>query len=165
MNGLQKNYSKLVRRLTASFLLGGVASGHRVCYNEEPRRKQRGIPHATHLLACGKVEIYFTGGGHTYFVLLHNSYLQTKFNRRKRRGMNPRLPIKRKMSVFTDYVIQTSDYEFASECSNECRRHGIQGSHTDFLLCAVAIKNDWKIFTSDNDFFEYRKYLPIKIFE
>ena len=72
--------------------------------------------------------------------------------------------IKNKMSVFTDYVIQTSDYEFAAECSNECRRHGIQGSHTDFLICAVAIKNNWEIFTEDKDFFEYKKYLPIKIY-
>ncbi|MDR3237026.1 MAG: PIN domain nuclease [Spirochaetia bacterium] len=73
--------------------------------------------------------------------------------------------IKNKMSVFTDYVAQTSDYEFAAECSNECRRHGIQGSHTDFLICSVAIRNDWKIFTEDADFFEYEKYLPIKRYE
>ena len=55
--------------------------------------------------------------------------------------------IKTKMSVFPDYNIQTEEYEFAAECSNECRRNGIQGSHTDFLICAVAIKNDWEIFT------------------
>jgi predicted nucleic acid-binding protein len=73
--------------------------------------------------------------------------------------------IKNKMSVFTDYIVQTSDYEFAAECSNEYRRHGIQGSHTDFLICAVAIRNDWEIFTEDTDFFEYDKYLPIKIYE
>ncbi|GHU07124.1 hypothetical protein FACS1894151_00950 [Spirochaetia bacterium] len=69
------------------------------------------------------------------------------------------------MSVFTDYNVQTSDYEFAAECSNECRRHGIQGSHTDFLICSIAIRNDWKIFTEDADFFEYKKYLPIKTYE
>jgi predicted nucleic acid-binding protein len=73
--------------------------------------------------------------------------------------------IKNKMALFTDYIVQTSDYEFAAECSNECRRHGIQGSHTDFLICAVAIRNDWEIFTEDGDFFEYKKYLPIKIYE
>ena len=73
--------------------------------------------------------------------------------------------VKRKMAVFADYAIQTSDYEFAAECSNECRRHGIQGSHTDFLICAVAIKNDWEIFTKDKDFFEYGKHLPIKMYE
>ena len=73
--------------------------------------------------------------------------------------------IKNKMSVFMDYAVQTSDYEFAAECSNECRMNGIQGSHTDFLICAVAIKNDLEIFTEDKDFFEYKKYLPIKIYE
>jgi predicted nucleic acid-binding protein len=73
--------------------------------------------------------------------------------------------IKNKMIVFPDYSIQTSDYEFAAECSNECRRKGIQGSHTDFLICAVSIKNDWEIFTEDKDFLEYEKYLPIKIYK
>ena len=73
--------------------------------------------------------------------------------------------IKEKMSAFIDYSVQTSDYEFAAECSNECRRHGIQGSHTDFLICSVAIKNDWEIFTEDVDFFEYKKYLPIKTYK
>ena len=72
--------------------------------------------------------------------------------------------IKEKMSIFSDYDIQSSDYEFAAECSNECRRNGIQGSHADFLICAVAIKNDWEIFTEDNDFYEYEKYIPIKIY-
>jgi predicted nucleic acid-binding protein len=66
-----------------------------------------------------------------------------------------------KMSVFVDYVIQTTDYEWAAEYSNLCRRNGIQGSHTDFLICAVAVRNGWKIFTEDNDFQNYQKYLPI----
>jgi hypothetical protein len=49
--------------------------------NEEPRRKQRGI--------FVGVEIYFTGGGHTYFVLLYNSYSQKKFNRGQAAGYEP----------------------------------------------------------------------------
>jgi predicted nucleic acid-binding protein len=72
--------------------------------------------------------------------------------------------IKEKLSIFSDYDLQSSDYEFAAECSNECRRNGIQGSHTDFIICSVAIKNDWEIFTEDNDFYEYEKYIPIKIY-
>ena len=72
--------------------------------------------------------------------------------------------IQSKLSIFPDYNVQTSDHEFAAECSNECRRNGIQGSHTDFLICAVAIKNDWEIFTEDADFFGYKRYLPIKIY-
>ena len=73
--------------------------------------------------------------------------------------------LKNKMTVFTGYALQTSDYEFAAECSNECRRKGIQGAHTNFLICALAIKNDWEIFTEDKDFFEYEKHLPIKIYQ
>jgi predicted nucleic acid-binding protein len=72
--------------------------------------------------------------------------------------------INNEMSIFSDYDMQTNDYIFAAECSNECRRNGIKGSHTDFLICAVAIKNNWEIFTEDNDFFEYKKYIPIKIY-
>ena len=72
--------------------------------------------------------------------------------------------IKDKMSFFSDYSIKTDDYEFAAECSNECRRNGIQGSHTDFLICAMAIKNGWEIFTTDADFFEYQKYISIKMY-
>jgi hypothetical protein len=30
--------------------------------------------------------------------------------------------VKSKMTAFTDYVVQTHDYEFAADCSNECRR-------------------------------------------
>jgi predicted nucleic acid-binding protein len=73
--------------------------------------------------------------------------------------------LKNKMAAFTDYAVQTSDYEFAAECSNECRRKGIQGAQTDFLICALAIQNDWEIFTEDKDFFEYKKHLPIKIYQ
>ena len=73
--------------------------------------------------------------------------------------------IKNKMSVFSDYDVYKEDYEFAAECSNECRRKGIQGSHTDFLICAIAIKNNWEIFTEDADFFEYAKHLPIKMYK
>jgi predicted nucleic acid-binding protein len=73
--------------------------------------------------------------------------------------------IRDRMSIFSDYDIQTEDYEFAAECSNECRRKGIQGSHTDFLICAVAIKNGWEIFTEDADFIEYEKYIPIRLYK
>lgn len=72
--------------------------------------------------------------------------------------------LKNKMSAFSDYNIQTKDYEFAAECSNECRKNGIQGSHTDFLICSVALKNNWEIFTEDADFYEYKKYIPIRMY-
>jgi len=73
--------------------------------------------------------------------------------------------LKNRMSIFTDYLIRTSDYELAAEYANICRRNGIQGSHTDFLICAVAVRNEWKIFSEDNDFQNYKKYLPINLYE
>ena len=40
--------------------------------------------------------------------------------------------------AFPDEVLQTGDYERAAEFFNDCRRKGLQGSNTDFLICAAA---------------------------
>jgi predicted nucleic acid-binding protein len=69
------------------------------------------------------------------------------------------------MKGFNDFPIETIDYELAAEYSNACRKNGIQGSNTDFLICAIAVRNNFKIFTLDDDFNEYKKYLPIKLFD
>jgi predicted nucleic acid-binding protein len=73
--------------------------------------------------------------------------------------------LKEKLSYFKNSSIQDSDYESAAEMCNQCRKKGIQGSHIDFLLCAVANRLDVPIFTTDKDFFQYRKVLSIKLFE
>jgi predicted nucleic acid-binding protein len=69
------------------------------------------------------------------------------------------------MNGFNDFPIETTDYELAAEYSNICRRTDIQGSNTDFLICAVAVRNNFEIFTTDDDFNYYKKYLPIKLFD
>jgi predicted nucleic acid-binding protein len=73
--------------------------------------------------------------------------------------------LKEKMNGFNDFPIETTDYELAAEYSNVCRKNGIQGSNTDFLICAVAVRNNFEIFTTDDDFNYYKKYLPIKVFD
>ena len=73
--------------------------------------------------------------------------------------------IKEKLSYFENTVIEDSDYELAAESSNKCRMSGIQGSHIDFLICAVAIRLDCQIFTTDKDFDYYQKILPIKLYK
>jgi predicted nucleic acid-binding protein len=73
--------------------------------------------------------------------------------------------LKEKMKSFTDFPVKTIDYELAAEYSNKCRKNGVQGSNTDFLICAIAVRNNFEIFTQDDDFYEYRKYLPIRIFD
>jgi predicted nucleic acid-binding protein len=71
--------------------------------------------------------------------------------------------LKHKLSIFEDYQIETHDYELAAQYYNECRGKGIQGSHIDYLICAVAVNNDMSIFTLDNDFQHYKKHIKIKL--
>jgi predicted nucleic acid-binding protein len=72
--------------------------------------------------------------------------------------------LRAKLKFFPNEPILDSDYEAAAEYSNFCRAKGIQGSHTDFLICAVAIRAKLKIFTTDKDFNNYSKCLPISIY-
>ena len=65
---------------------------------------------------------------------------------------------------FPDLQITTDDYEEAASFCNRCRSKGIQGSATDFLICAVAIQKDLVIFTDDRDFVSYSKVLPIRLY-
>ena len=66
-----------------------------------------------------------------------------------------------KLSVFSDWSIETEDYELAAKYYNTCRKNGIQGSHIDYLICAVAFNSNFSILTLDNDFDNYKKYTGI----
>ena len=37
-----------------------------------------------------------------------------------------------------------------------CRSHGVHGSYTDFLICAVSINHQLPIFSLSKDFEQYR---------
>src|SRR5215831_8868130 len=65
---------------------------------------------------------------------------------------------------FPDEVIDTSDYEEAARAGNRCRTKGVAVSIVDILLCAVAIKRQWAIFTTDPDFSNYAKVLPLRTY-
>ncbi len=58
-----------------------------------------------------------------------------------------------------------SDYKSAAEYSNICRGKGIQGSHTDFLICAVSTRLKMQIYTSDQDFVRYSKHIPLSLYQ
>jgi len=73
--------------------------------------------------------------------------------------------IKSSLEAFDDIEIKPFDYELAAILNNKCRTKCVQGSHTDFLICAVAINNDLEIFSTDKDFLNYKKYTGIKIFK
>ncbi|HOT46588.1 MAG TPA: PIN domain-containing protein [Spirochaetota bacterium] len=69
------------------------------------------------------------------------------------------------LKSFEDIPIETEHYELAAELFNHCRKKGIQGSHVDFLICAVSIRNRLQIFTLDKDFEKYKKHIGIKLYK
>ena len=62
---------------------------------------------------------------------------------------------------FPDAPLGHLVHEKAAECFNACRTAGVQGSNTDFLICAAAMHLNAAIFTTDNDFSEFVKMLPL----
>lgn len=64
---------------------------------------------------------------------------------------------------FREIELITPDFENAALFANRCRSKGIQGSPTDFLLCAVATRHDAAIFTTDRDFQLYARHLHVRL--
>lgn len=67
------------------------------------------------------------------------------------------------LRAFPDESITTADYERAADCLNLCRAQGIQGSNTDFLICAVAERAKFPVLTTDNDFVAFSRVLPVRL--
>lgn len=67
------------------------------------------------------------------------------------------------LRAFPDEVIDTLDYEEAAKAGNHCRAKGVAVSIVDILLCAAAIRRGWAILTTDPDFSNYAKVLPLSI--
>ena len=69
-----------------------------------------------------------------------------------------------KLKAFSNETIIDADYVMAAEYANICRSKGIQGSHTDYLICAVSVRLNLSIYTNDKDFLHYQKHLPISLY-
>ena len=69
------------------------------------------------------------------------------------------------LQAFPDLSLETADYEDAAVAFNRCRERGIQGSNTDFLICAAALRRDLAIFTTDGDFRHFSRVLRLKLHE
>jgi len=41
---------------------------------------------------------------------------------------------------------------------------GVAGSAIDFLICAIALRRNWQIFTTDRDFIRYAEVLALKLY-
>jgi hypothetical protein len=72
--------------------------------------------------------------------------------------------LKAKLRAFEDLGITPDDYELAAEFYNACRKRGVQGSHIDFLICAVAARNQLPVFTLDADFDRHAQPLGISLY-
>ena len=65
--------------------------------------------------------------------------------------------------AYEDVPVETEDHEEAASMSNLCRSRGIAGSSIDLLLCAVAARHHWRIFTTDADFKRYARILNVQL--
>lgn len=73
------------------------------------------------------------------------------------------LRLRERLRAFPDEPMDTSDYEEAARCNNECRAKGVAGTAIDYLICAAAIRRRMEILTTDGDFVHYAKHLPIQL--
>ncbi len=67
--------------------------------------------------------------------------------------------------AFPNLLLNVEDYELAANYFNICRKNGIQGANTDFLICAAATRRNYEILTTDRDFASFSKYLPLVLTE
>ena len=73
--------------------------------------------------------------------------------------------LKKHLAAFPDLPLISDDYVTAAKFFNTCRAKGVQGSNTDFLICAVAVQRQLTIYTTDKDFPLLAKHLPIVLHE
>lgn len=71
--------------------------------------------------------------------------------------------LRERLAAFPDLPIDTADYERAALCFNQCRARGVQGSNTDYLICALALRLDLPVFSVDRDFGRYAHLLGVRL--
>ena len=65
------------------------------------------------------------------------------------------------LAEFADEPPIVADYEEAARCRNACMSAGVAGSGADMLICAMAMRFEVPIFTTDKDFLRYSRHLPL----
>jgi predicted nucleic acid-binding protein len=73
--------------------------------------------------------------------------------------------VKTVLAAFPDLPLTSEDFATAAECFNQCRQRGLQGSHTNLLLCAVAKRHRLAICSTDGDFAHYAKVLRVSLYQ
>ncbi len=67
------------------------------------------------------------------------------------------------LRIFPDLDVTRSDYERAADLFNVLRAKGIQGSNTDFLICALSEHHKIPILTTDADFKLFQKHMHVAL--
>jgi predicted nucleic acid-binding protein len=67
------------------------------------------------------------------------------------------------LRAFPDVELETDDYEEAARVFNHCRARGVQGSNKDFLICAAAVRRRFAILTTDTDFANIARIVPLRL--
>ena len=68
-----------------------------------------------------------------------------------------------KLGAFDDLAAEPPTYEAAARFFNLCRARGVQGSHIDFLICALADEHQVPIFALDADFARYAEVCGLQL--
>ncbi len=126
----------------------GVVAGTAPQANRFERRRTPGLSRPE-LIRDGRAQIF----GPVCQEVLSGIREQERFRR-----------IRDELRAFDEPLLQPEDYEDAARMTNQCRGQGIAGSAIDFLICAVAHRRSWEIFTTDNDFRHYARILPVKLY-
>lgn len=73
--------------------------------------------------------------------------------------------LRERLNAFPNLNLNENCYELAAKMFNDCRAKGVQGSNTDFLICAAAQINQLAIYTTDQDFRHYQKIIGISLYQ
>ena len=71
--------------------------------------------------------------------------------------------LKNYLRYYPNLPLDAEDDENAAGYYNLCRNHGIQGTATDLLICAVSVRYGLKVLTTDGDFDSYAEHLPVAL--
>lgn len=71
--------------------------------------------------------------------------------------------LKEYLRFYPNLPLDEEDDETAATYYNRLRQKGLQGTGTDLLICAAAVRRSLRVFTTDTDFVCYAKYIPLKL--
>lgn len=69
------------------------------------------------------------------------------------------------LNGFRHATIRPRDYDDAATLYNACRAHGVAATSIDMLICAVAIRLNLPLFTTDADFARYARWIDLRLFD